>query len=138
MRRPVLVDTSALVALYVKSDSRHGEAADVLAGLREKKRLLLATTDVYDETVPLVRRWAGYAHAMAAGESLRQSRVLELVTVEEGDRDQAWKLFKSHKEAKLSFTDCTSAAVMSRFELDEIFAFDSDFRGFGFKTLPDA
>jgi predicted nucleic acid-binding protein len=137
MRRPVLVDTSALVALYMASDARHREASSVLAGLREKKRPLLATTDVFDETVTLVRRWAGYARAIEAGESLRQSRVLELVNVEDDDREEAWDLFRRHKEAKLSFTDCTSAAIMGRLEIEEVFTFDSDFRGFGFKTVPD-
>jgi predicted nucleic acid-binding protein len=138
MKRPVLVDTSALVALYLESDSQHREAVNILAGLRDKRRPLLSTWDVFDETVTLLRRWGGYARAVEAGESLRQSKVLELINVNDDDREQAWDLFKKHKEVKLSFTDCTSATIMSRLDLDEIFAFDSDFRGFGFTTLPDA
>ena len=59
MRMPVMVDTSALVALYLESDARHREAARVMAELRGKKRPLFATTDVFDETVTLVRRWGG-------------------------------------------------------------------------------
>jgi predicted nucleic acid-binding protein len=137
MRRPVLVDTSALVALYLEDDAEHQRAADALAGLREKKRSLLATTDVFDETVTLVRWWGGYADAIRAGESLRQSKVLELVPVSDADREAAWSLFKEYNNLELSFTDCTSAAVMSRLELGEVFTFDSDFREFGYKTIPD-
>jgi len=137
MRRPVLVDTSALVALYLEDDAEHQRAADTLAGLRVKKRSLLATTDVFDETVTLVRRWGGYAHAIRAGEALRQSRILEVVQVSDGDREAAWSLFKEYKNLELSFTDCTSAAIMSRLELEEVFTFDSDFREFGYTSIPD-
>lgn len=136
MKLPVFVDTSALVALYLTADSRHQEAASVLEGLMESKRQLVATTDVFDETVTLLRRWGGYSKAVEAGEALRTSRVLELVNVDDEAREEAWKLFKQHKGPKLSFTDCTSAAVMRRLELEEVFTFDSDFRGFGFTAVP--
>lgn len=137
MRRPVLVDTSALLALYIDSDAQHRKAASVFGTLREKRRHLLTTTDVFDETVTLVRRWEGYADAVRTGETLRASRILELVVVNDEDREAAWGLFKQYTDPKLSYTDCTSAAVMGRLELEEVFTFDSDFRGFGFKAIPD-
>jgi predicted nucleic acid-binding protein len=132
----MFIDTSALMALYLESDSRHREAASVLAGLRGKKIPFMATSDIFDETVTLLRRWGGYARAIAGGEALRQSRVLELVSVDDRARDEAWGLFKVHKDVKLSFTDCTSAAIMKRFELEDVFTFDSDFREFGFRMIP--
>jgi len=137
VRRPVLVDTSALVALYLDSDAWHAEAVRALAQLREQRRPLLATTDVFDETVTLVRRWGGYARAVEVGTALRESRVLTLVPVDEAAREEAWGLFKRHKNPKLSFTDCTSAAVMGRLGIESVFTFDSDFRGFGLKPIPD-
>jgi predicted nucleic acid-binding protein len=137
MRRPVLVDTSALVALYLDADAEHKRAAGVLADFREDRRSLVATTDVFDETVTLVRRWGGYREAVRAGDSLRRSKILELVEVSDQDRETAWALFKEYNNVKLSFTDCTSAAVMSRLELEEVFTFDSDFREFGYKSIPN-
>ncbi|HXX93352.1 MAG TPA: PIN domain-containing protein [Planctomycetota bacterium] len=137
MRRAVLVDTSALLALTVRSDPHHKKAVSTLAGLKSEKRPLVATTDVFDETVTLVRRWEGYADAVRTGRSLRESRILELVAVNDLDRDTAWDLFEEYKDPKLSYTDCTSAAVMRRLELEEVFTFDADFRAFGFRPIPD-
>src|ERR1041384_404561 len=136
MIRPVLVDTSALVALALTSDSKHSEAVSTLADLRKKRPPLLSTTDVFDETVTLVRRWGGYAKAIEAGDLLRSSRMLELVRGNDDARDEAWRLFKEHQRPDLSFTDCTSAAIMEHLELSEVFAFDSDFRAFGFTQVP--
>ena len=103
MRRQVLVDTSGLVALYLPSDSRHGEAAAILTGLREKKRLLLATMDVFDETATLVRRWAGEMPTRWR----RASRFARAGCWDSSRwrKGNAWKLFKSHQVAKRSFTD---------------------------------
>jgi predicted nucleic acid-binding protein len=136
MRRPVLVDTSALVALAMPTDAQHPAAVDTLAELKRKRTPLLATTDIFDETVTLLLLWGGYARAIEMGELLRASRLLELVSVDDQARDEAWRLFQEHKIPNLSFTDCTSAAIMERLELEEVFAFDSDFRGFGFTQLP--
>ena len=131
------MDTSALVALYLDSDEWHAEAVRALSQLRDLRRPLLATTDVFDETVTLIRRWGGYARAVEVGEALRESRVLTLVAVDDAAWEEAWALFKKHGNLKLSFTDCTSAALMARLGIESIFTFDSDFRGLGLKSLPD-
>jgi len=137
VRRPVLVDSSALIALYLDSESEHRRALSVLATLKDRRRALVATSDVFDETVTLVRRWGGDSAGIRAGESLRQSNLLELVPVSDLDREAAWALFKEYHNVKLSFTDCTSAAVMNRLGLEEVFTFDSDFREFGYKSIPE-
>jgi len=136
VRQPVLVDTSAIVGLYLEADGWHAPARKVMAELQAKRRPLFFTTDIFDEAVTLMRRWGGYEVAIKAGEALRESRVMHLVEVDERARDEAWRLFKAHKSPDLSFSDCTSAAIMERLGIEEVFAFDSDFRGFGFTMLP--
>ena len=42
----------------------------------------------------------------------------------------------NRSDPDLSFSDCRSAAIMNRLGIEEEFAFDSDFRGFGFTVLP--
>jgi len=136
VRKPVLVDTSAIVGLYLENDEWHAPAKKVMAELQGKRRPLFFTTDIFDEAVTLMRRWGGYEVAIKAGEALRESRVMHLVEVDERARDEGWRLFKEHKTPDLSFSDCTSAAIMERLGIEEVFAFDSDFRGFGFTVLP--
>lgn len=136
MRKPVLVDTSAIVGLYLENDEWHAPARKVMADLQAKRRPLFSTTDVFDEAVTLMRRWGGYESAVRAGEALRGSRVMHLVEVNERDRDEAWRLFKEHKTLSLSFSDCTSAAIMDRLGIEDVFTFDSDFRAFGYTILP--
>jgi len=136
MRNAVLVDTSALIGLFLESDSWHPAAKQAFDDLRGRRRALVSTSDVFDETVTLVRRWAGYEPALRAGDRLRQSKLLHLVDVRERDREEAWRLFREFREPKLSFTDCSSAAVMGRLGIREVFTFDAHFRKLGFVSLP--
>jgi predicted nucleic acid-binding protein len=131
-----MVDTSAIIGLHLAGDAWHEPAKRVMAELERARRPLFATSDIFDETVTLLRRWGGYRSAVRTGEALRSSRVVHLVEVDERARDEAWRRFKEQRTPGLSFTDCTSAAMMGRLGIEEIFAFDSDFGSLGLKTLP--
>ena len=48
----------------------------------------------------------------------------------------AWKLFQTYEDKKLSFTDCTSFAIMEKKGIDKAFSFDEDFVRIGFVQLP--
>ena len=48
---------------------------------------------------------------------------------------EALRLFRQHDSARLSFTDCTSFAVCQKYEIAEVFAFDSDFEIVGITML---
>ena len=37
-------------------------------------------------------------------------------------------IFRQFKDKKLSFTDCTSFALINHFDIDAVFAFDEHFR----------
>ncbi len=132
----ILADTSALVGLFMRDDEWHASAKKVLEELRADRRRMLATSDIFDETVTAIRRWAGYRPSVDAGEALRSSRLLNLVPIDEPTRDAAWRLFRKLNEPRLSLTDCTSFAVMHRFGIKEAFTFDAHFRRAGFDVLP--
>jgi len=42
---------------------------------------------------------------------------------------EAWKLFSRYAEKELSFTDCTSIALMNMKNIENIASFDTDFDG---------
>ncbi len=97
---------------------------------------MLTTSDVFGETLTALRRWAGHAQAVAVGNVLRKSGLVKLVSIDDATREAAWKLFKKYDDQLLSFTDCTSFATMDRFQIQEAFTFDDDFRKVGYSVLP--
>ena len=137
MRGAVLVDTSALVALFRPEDEHHEAAKRALAALQSDRRRMLSTTDIFDEVVTAIRRWMGYEKAVFAGEALRGTELVRLAGVDDRLREAAWHRFKELKLPHLSLTDCTSFSVMDKYGIVEAFTFDSGFKKAGYKVLPD-
>src|SRR5262245_55682048 len=132
----VFVDTSALVGKLLESDERHSRAQETMRRLLRDGRELLTTDYVFDEVVTRVRGRATHEDAVRAGDSILSSTVIEVIDVDSGLRKEAWRLFKKYRDQMLSFTDCTSFAVMGKFSLREVFTFDDDFSKVGFEIVP--
>ena len=131
MRR-VFVDTGGWFALLDAKDPDHERAAEWL----ESNTLPLVTTDyVFDETVTLARKELGHRAAVAFGENLQASTLTQTVSIGLEDRKTGWLAFKKYKDQKLSFTDCTSFAVMRRLGLREVLATDRHFKMAGFTPV---
>jgi predicted nucleic acid-binding protein len=132
----VFVDTSALVGKLLETDEHHVRAQAVLRGLLREGRDFLTTDYIFDEVVTRVRGRADHPSAVKAGESILSSEMIEMVEVDASLRKESWRLFKKFRDQRLSFTDCTSFAVMRKFGIREVFTFDDDFAKVGFETLP--
>ena len=128
----IFVDTSAWVALYVQGDRFHGPAAEFWEALRRRSVPLLSTFDIFDETLTMLRSRAGFPAAVEFGEAFLESRILMRQEVDGPLRQEAWRLFKQYRDKPLSFTDCTSFAVLRRRGLRHVFSFDEDFERLGF------
>lgn len=48
----------------------------------------------------------------------------------------SWEIFETYEDKKLSFTDCTSFAIMKKRDIEKVFSFDKDFENMGFSLLP--
>ncbi len=48
----------------------------------------------------------------------------------------AWELFETYEDKKLSFTDCTSFAIMKKRSIEKVFTFDEDCGDMGFFPMP--
>lgn len=78
--------------------------------------------------------------AIAVGTKLRDPRIVEMADVLSEDMDAAWTIFcgqpqpPTRRARPLSFTDCTSFAVMRRLGLKRALAFDEHFREQGFEV----
>jgi len=69
---------------------------------------------MFSKTLTLVRMKIGHAEAVRLGELMRGSQAISMIEVNDSDRDEAWRLFKTYSNHELSFVDCTSFAVMKR------------------------
>lgn len=134
----IFIDTSAWVALFVRQDEYHDEAATFWGELRGASVTPMSSFDVFGETLTVIRSRAGLDQALEFGEAFLGSRVLAREEVDAATRQQAWGLFKQYRDKPLSFTDCTSFALLRKRGLRHVFSFDEDFRwlGFSVNTLP--
>jgi len=136
MQTLVFMGTSALVGKLLEGDEYHARAVGAMRRLLREGRQFVSTDFICDEVVTRVRGRADHGSAVKAGEAILASEVLALVEVDPSIRKEAWKLFKRYRDQKLSFTDCTSFAVMGKYGVREAFTFDENFAKVGFVTLP--
>lgn len=136
MSRFIFVDTSAWVASFVQSDQNHTEAVAFIENVLRRNHQFLTTDYVFDELVTRVRYQGGHQAAVKAGEELLGAESVEFLDVGPKLRQEAWRVFKKYKDQKLSFTDCTSVAVLRGFAIRDVFTFDDDFSKLGFTKLP--
>jgi uncharacterized protein len=137
MSSTVFVDTSAFFALVDATETNHRRAKAHLKRLLRGRHSLLTTTDIFDESVTLIRYRIGHGPALTFGTELRASTWCRLVDVTTETRELAWSLFARHVDQSFSFTDCTSFATMRTMQVSEAFTFDRrDFSAAGFVAAP--
>jgi len=134
--RGLFIDTSGFYALEDKSDKNHPAAKIFWKEVAQKKIPLLTTDYIFDEAYTLLRSTLGYEKAIGFGESIKESRVVQLVQVDEEVQDEAWEIAKNYGDKDFSFTDCTSFVVMTHMGLNESFSFDQHFKEYGFLNKP--
>jgi hypothetical protein len=139
LRLPALfVDTSAWVALLDVSDGLHERASAFWKAVLAEDRRFLTSDYVLDEAYTLLRRrrnglrMAVLLHDLATGSAL-----IEEAEIGPELRALGWEIFAGYRDKVLSFTDCTSFALMRKRAMLEVFTFDADFQRLGFITLPE-
>lgn len=136
-REQIFVDSSAFKGLVDFDDEVHEEASGFWEKVEQEGLSPITTNFVLDETYTLLRKRKGKAIAIKFKKDLAESLgVLDVVRVTLRDEGGAWKFFKELPGRGVSYTDCTSFAVMQRLGLTEAFTFDRDFRKAGIKVLP--
>ncbi|WP_084785509.1 type II toxin-antitoxin system VapC family toxin [Neomoorella mulderi] len=132
----LFIDTSAWIALYDNDDSHHRAAVNFFTpdNLRDHRLIPVTTNFVFAEVYAYFCR--NNSAAIAIGKSLKASKILRIVRVEEADEVKAWEIAQMHANKGFSYTDCTSFAVMQRLNCRQAFTFDNHFRQMGFEVLP--
>lgn len=131
----LFVDTSAWLALNNKNDQYHDEAVSKITKVRQQKIQLVTSEYVFDESVTIIRYRISHRAAVAFGDALISSNVASIEDITKEERLKAWVLFKKYRDKDLSFTDCTSFALMVKLKLQKAFSFDNHFKQVGFELF---
>ncbi len=132
----LFVDTSAWIALHNRRDQRHGTAADAFASLKGRRVRLITTDYVVDETITHLRLTSGHAAAVHFVDVIRDHPLIDWLEIDRNSWAAAWSLFCRYDDKSLSFTDCTSFAIMEALDLAEAFTFDAHFVQAGRQLWP--
>ncbi|HEY83915.1 MAG TPA: type II toxin-antitoxin system VapC family toxin [Chloroflexi bacterium] len=136
----ILVDTWAWLALNYKGDQDYQRAQMANRELLEQNYNYVTTNFVLDETYTLLRRRAYAQRSIEFGREIQQvisMGGLELLTITPDIEQDAWRIFeKYHDLSGLSYTDCTSFAVMHLLKIQEVFSNDKHFTVMGFTRRP--
>ncbi len=127
--RDIFIDTSAFIAMRVRDDLNHENAQNFLKTIKEKRLWLHTTNFILDE----VYTYFCKAHEIAVemAELIMNNPLIVLHRVAVDDENNAWKILKDFDDKEFSYTDATSFAVMKRFGLKTVFAFDEHFNQYG-------
>jgi uncharacterized protein len=128
----VFVDTSALYALLVRSDDRHGEARRAFARLMSDEAVLVTSSYVLGETYALLGRRIGLGAVAAFRDAI--APLLDVAWVDAGTHEGAVDDLLDRDSRELSLVDLVSFAVMRERGIDRAFAFDQHFEADGFVT----
>jgi predicted nucleic acid-binding protein len=127
------VDTSALVALLVRSDRWHAEAAHGFERLSADSAHLVTSSYVLVETYALLGRRAGLAAVRAVRDDI--APLLDVTWVDSPLHERGMELLLGHAQADLSLVDAVSLVLLRDMSIDCVYAFDPHLLGPG---LPPA
>ncbi|MCL5985793.1 MAG: PIN domain-containing protein [Actinobacteria bacterium] len=136
-RQSIFIDTSAIFALFNKSDSLHKEAKSYYHSVLNNAYRLFTTNIVLTETFTLIKR-RNFPHECGTiCQSIKNSSVISIFYSNEYVENKAFEIFLKYSDQRFSFTDCISFAFMELHDIDQAFTFDDDFKIFGFKVNPE-
>jgi len=130
----VFVDSGVFVAFHNTKDANHTRALELMKEIVAGRLGSAYTSDyVFDEavTVALVRtrrpEIALTVGRMVLGELIKP--FLVVLRVDGEAFKEAWRLFPNYAGRGLSFTDCTSVALMRLRGIESLLSFDMGFDG---------
>jgi uncharacterized protein len=130
-RMAVFVDTGIFVALHNADDEFHSKSKDLIKRALKGDFGRIFTSDyIIDEavTTALVRT-KRHDLAVDLGRHIIDSPRITKLWIGEDSFEKAWEKFKVYKDKTLSFTDCTSIALIEMRGIKHIMSFDCGFDG---------
>jgi hypothetical protein len=132
----VFIDTGGWMACADRADPAHAACAAARDATLEAGRLLMTTDFVVDETLTLIRFRLGLAAANVWWQQIDGSTRLRWERVTSDRFERARTLFLQYRDKDLSFTDCTSIAVMRELKVKTVLTTDRHFHQVGLDVVP--
>lgn len=120
----VIVDTSALIAFFVRSEKHH-PAARRYASQHPTARWIILET-VFDEFVTWMRAKVSISDSIQVGRILREEHLY--VNISDADDAATWEIFCQYDDKEWSYTDCSTVVMARKLDVSEVFAFDKHIR----------
>lgn len=132
----LFLDTSVFFGAFSQNDAQHADAVCLLEWALKGEGGTLYTSDyVFDETVTLARvRTHNSETALKIGQMIKDSSRVIMLRVDEGIFEKAWGIFREYCSSGLSFTDCTTVALVREHGIDRVLGFDAHFEGISGRT----
>src|SRR3989344_8667280 len=119
----IFIDTSAFIALYVKSDEFHKEALQTLEQLKKNSEIFTSNF-ILDEVYTFLRARYGKKIAVAFSKFITEDAGgLFVVRTSVEDEEKALDYFNELDGRGVSYTDCASFACMKRLNIETAFSF---------------
>ena len=135
MASDVFIDPGGFHALLARDDDRHAAAADFMRRAGRRKRLLVTTDYILDETATLLEaRGMGWLAARLF-EIVFGSRALRVEWMDAELFEKTRTLFLQSVGRGWSFTDCASFVVMRELQVRDALAKDEHFAEAGFVPI---
>ena len=126
----IFVDTCAFCAIAVPGDSHNARAKEIFSQVRDQGHIFTSNF-VLDELYTLLNARSGHRQAVLFMDSFEKAGIT-LLKVTDAIESHAAMIFRKHDIPRLSYTDCTSFALINAHRLDHAFSFDSHFSFFRF------
>ena len=123
----VFIDTGAFCALTIPKDEHNQKAKFILKQLKERKAILYTSDYVLDEVYTLLKTRASHTTSVKFMDELQKISII-ILRITQGIEESAKAIFRQFEDKRLSFTDCSSFALINHFGIDAVFAFDEHFR----------
>ena len=133
----LLVDTSALIAFFVRSEKHHEAARQYVLTHPRTHWVILGS--VFDETVTWFRAKVSITDSISIGHVLRTEH--RYYYLSDDDDRATWEAFRRDDDKAWSYTDCSILVMAQRLGIPHVFAFDEHIHqmsGLGITPVPGA
>jgi predicted nucleic acid-binding protein len=135
----VFVDAGGWLSVLIESDQFHEAGKRYFEALIATGATVVTTDFVLDEVITRIRYDAGYRKAadyLTLVHEAVDARALTIHRITEDLWNKAETIFLRYEQTKLSFTDCTSFALLQEQPVDEVFGYDTHFEMIGHVLRP--
>lgn len=129
----IFVDTSFWVALRMRRDRNHEQAADLMRV--NAATSLVTTTLVVGETWTFLNRRVGHSAAVDFLDRVESAPRLDIARLAADQEIEAFAFLRRRDEREYSYVDATSFALMRALRITRVLAFDGDFTAAGFEEV---